>query len=367
MTKNELIQRIKNRTSAAPRRTQKSVRTYRRFSTALRRKLKNAMPMLKRAALTSLFGAATFFPVQQTEPMASPSASRRMAFTAAAEQFRQEKIEQLVTARTEDLKKQIISNVDSLQNIIRKSSPNVKNKIVAKMFDRVYTNCGLNAEFNYCVAGAIFARITCKDPLLNKLLPDPNKKVKDYYPLQGNHPNVTCTTMRQFFKDTFGSNYAERGNKNFKQFIQTLEEGDLLTVSSSRNTSTGEHCLTCAGPVQNGMLPVKGFNGEKDYRVPLSQIKGAIKMMQQYRQMLTLELQNQMDLEQFMPIVGNRDDILYDDYANSSRQKMKEQASSGQALENLPKIETKTALNNNSGAAASIELAKVLRQVRQKS
>lgn len=287
---------------------------YERKSAKARRKYAALMPgLFKKLAVTSLFTAATVMPVQQTDTHASPNPLQLAEQMAMAEQSRQSKIDQMVDIRCKELQKEIIANVDSLQKtIIDAARTGRKNQVITKIFKEVYPKGGFNGSYNYCVAGAMYARLNSKDEVLKSLLPDPSKRA----PQNAGHPNVSCPYMRNYFKNNFGANYADRWNKDFKKFITMLEPGDIITVSSSRNSSSGEHCLTCAGKVENGKIAVKSFNGEKNYEVPVSRIVGAVRMMQQYREVLAAKLQKEINVERFIELAGSRgEDLNFIDYA----------------------------------------------------
>lgn len=198
-------------------------------------------------------------------------------------------INDIVELKTEQLQKQILSNVDSLQRLItqaKKTGVKNKNKVVKKILDEVFPRGGLPGTTHYCVAGAAKARMMCEDTTLNAIMPDPSKLPKEYG--FSSSPNVSCPFMRQYFKDTLGENYAQRGDANFNTVVNNLEAGDVITVRSARNNSSGEHCVTVAGPMQDdGTIPVMSLNTEDNYNVYPKQIVGAAKVMAQYRARLT--------------------------------------------------------------------------------
>lgn len=212
-------------------------------------------------------------------------------------------INEIVELKTEQLQKQILSNVDSLQRLIthaKKTGIKNKNKVVKTILDEVFPRGGLPGTTHYCVAGAAKARMMCEDTTLNAIMPDPAKLPKEYG--FSSSPNVSCPFMRQYFKDTLGENYAQRGDDNFNNVVNSLEAGDVITVRSARNSSSGEHCVTVAGPIQDdGTIPVMSLNTEDNYNVSPKQIVGAAKVIAQYRERLadTLKIQyeEQYDLK----------------------------------------------------------------------
>lgn len=179
------------------------------------------------------------------------------------------------------------------QEVITAKRTGKKYQKVKAIFDAVYPKGGLSGNFNYCVAGAMYAHQRCNDEILTQILPDAGKTAKDYG--FSSHPSVSCPYMRSYFKQTLGENYAEKKDKNFKDVLNNLEAGDIITISSTQNTSTGEHCVTCAGKVEDGKISVKSLNGERDYEVPVSLIRGAACIMKQYREVLTRMLENNID------------------------------------------------------------------------
>ena len=216
-------------------------------------------------------------------------------------------INDIVEIKTEQLQKQILSNVDSLQRLItqaKKTGVKNKNKVVKKILDEVFPRGGLPGTTHYCVAGAAKARMMCEDTTLNAIMPDPTKLPKEYG--FSSSPNVSCPFMRQYFKDTLGENYAQRGDANFNTVVNNLEAGDVITVRSARNNSSGEHCVTVAGPMQDdGTIPVMSLNTEDNYNVYPKQIVGAAKVMAQYRARLTDTLTIQYEEQYKLNIKNN--------------------------------------------------------------
>lgn len=293
-------------------------KTYKPFSDFLREKAKRAAPKLKQMITTIMFSAATIAPTGNTtannfnannavvHDKTEQNATNSFDDLAAAEYQRTQLIEKIVNAKSEQLQIKIMDNITSLQNEIRNAKKvGKRDKVVKNIFDSVYTRGGLPGSMNYCVAGAMYARFQCQDDILQNILPDPQKIAKDYG--YGGHPNTSCPYMRDFFKKSLGSNYAQRGDENFKSVVESLEAGDILTISSNSNTATGEHCVTCSGPVKDGMIPVRSLNGESNYNVSVNKVVGAAKLMEQYRSICTQELENSLSLEQFKKISITKD------------------------------------------------------------
>ena len=211
-------------------------------------------------------------------------------------------VEKIAEMKTEQLQEQILSNVDSLQRLIvqaGKTGAKNKTKVVKKILDDVFPRGGLPGTTNYCVAGAAKARMMCNDTTLNAIMPDPTKLPKEYG--FSSSPNVSCPFMRQYFKNTLGENYADRKSENFNEVVNSLEAGDVIMVRSSSNTSSGEHCVTVSGPMQeDGTIPVMSLNKEDNYNVSPKQIVGAAKVIAQYRQRVkdTLNTHYKEDIEQ---------------------------------------------------------------------
>lgn len=259
----------------------------------IRRKLFKIKNTLKRLLTISALGAVTLFPLRD-KSTASASSNRSFMprdemITALRKQTLQS-INEIVEIKSTNLQNQIIHNIDSLQKEIRLAKKRGgRRQAVRSIFHKVYPEGGFFGGENYCVAGAMLVQIECNDSVLNQILPNPAKTAVEYN--FGGHPNVSCPSMRRYFKETLGENYADRKDKNFKEFIKTLEPGDIITVYSRRNTSSGEHCVTCIDTVKEGKIRVGGFNNESTYNVPISQIVGAAKVMKQYREKLEESLE----------------------------------------------------------------------------
>ena len=244
---------------------------------------------LKIAAITGVSLTAMVTPLQPTTLAANPAQSADIAKI-----LRQKSIEGVVSQKTQEVQREILQSVDNLQQeVIAAKRTGKRYQKVKSIFDAVYPKGGLSGNFNYCVAGAMYAQQRCNDKILAEILPDASKTAKDYG--FSSHPSVSCPYMRSFFRQTLGENYAENKDKNFKDVLNNLEAGDIITISSARNTSTGEHCVTCAGKVEDGKISVKSLNGESDYEIPVSRIRGAACIMKQYREVLTQKLENNID------------------------------------------------------------------------
>lgn len=262
---------------------------YKPVSDKMRRGLQSLVHSLKIAAITGVSLMAFATQLHPSSLAANPTQSAEMAKV-----LRQKSIEGMVSQKTQDLQAEILQSVENLQQeVITAKRTGKKDQIVKAIFDAVYHKGGLSGNLNYCVAGTMYAHQLCDDGLLNGLLPDAGKTAKDYG--FSSHPSVSCPYMRSYFKQTLGENYAEKKDKNFKDVLNNLEAGDIITISSTQNTSTGEHCVTCAGKVEDGKISVKSLNGERDYEVPVSRIRGAACIMKQYREVLTRMLENNID------------------------------------------------------------------------
>ncbi|MBQ7285330.1 MAG: hypothetical protein IJW72_03655, partial [Alphaproteobacteria bacterium] len=189
-----------------------------------------------------------------------------------------------------------------------------KQRVVKRILDDVYPNGHLSGNTHYCVAGAAKARLMCDDSILNNIMPVP----EDYPNNQGyaSSPNVSCVYLRKYFDDTLGENYAQRGDRNFNNIVNNLEAGDILIVKSSRNTSSGEHCVTVAGPMnKNGSIPVMSLNAESNYSVYPRQVIGAAKIIEQYRHDLTNTLLQYY--EESLTFDRTQPSLAYDDGSKS--------------------------------------------------
>lgn len=281
------IKKLKKQTAEKNRTVRKA--QYKPVSDKTKDGMRRLMHSLKIAAITGVSLTAVATPLHPSSLAANPTQSAEMAKV-----LRQKSIEGMVSQKTQDLQAEILQSVENLQQeVIAAKRTGKKDQIVKAIFDAVYHKGGLSGSLNYCVAGTMYAHQLCDDGLLNGLLPDAGKTAKDYG--FSSHPSVSCPYMRSYFKQTLGENYAEKKDKNFKDVLNNLEAGDIITISSTQNTSTGEHCVTCAGKVEDGKISVKSLNGERDYEVPVSRIRGAACIMKQYREVLTRKLENNID------------------------------------------------------------------------
>lgn len=285
-----LLDRIKKlkKQTAEKNRTVRNAQ-YKPVSYKMRRGLQSLVHSLKIAAITGVSLTAVATPLHPSSLAANPTQSAEIAKV-----LRQKSIEGMVSQKTQDVQAEILQSVENLQQeVITAKRTGKKYQKVKAIFDAVYPKGGLSGNFNYCVAGAMYAHQRCNDEILTQILPDAGKTAKDYG--FSSHPSVSCPYMRSYFKQTLGENYAEKKDKNFKDVLNNLEAGDIITISSTQNTSTGEHCVTCAGKVEDGKISVKSLNGERDYEVPVSLIRGAACIMKQYREVLTRKLENNID------------------------------------------------------------------------
>lgn len=271
-----------------------SHRTYARFPEGVRMAVAKSTNIIKKSILTSALSFATFLPVSMNVPT-STAASHDLSTSIMLEN-QGRIIQRLVNDKTTDIQKQFMQNIDSMQQeIINAKNSGKRNQYIKGIFNEVYPRGGFTGAENYCCAVPAYILRNLNDEVLGRLLADPGKLPRDYKKTDGSsldsHPNVSCPSMRAYFKNTFSNDcYAEKGDANFKEVIDKLEAGDIITIRSVNNTSSGEHCLICAGPVEDGKLPVKSFNLERNYNVPVSRIVGAVKLMEQYRMEYAKEL-----------------------------------------------------------------------------
>ena len=235
---------------------------------------------------------------------------------AVREALQQQIVETIVTNKTKEVQQSIMSNIDLLQQkIIHAKQTGKRNQVVKDIFRHVYSKGGLSGNMNYCVAGAMYAQSMCNDNILKQILPDADKAPSDYK--YNSHPSVSCPYMGKFFEQNMPNNYARKGDENFKKIVSELEPGDIITVASAVNTSSGEHCVTCAGSVENGKIKVKSFNNERNYEVPVSKIVSAALIIKQYREVLTRELEERnrsINRVDYAVISPSKRDVLFTDY-----------------------------------------------------
>lgn len=288
--RNSLLDKIKKlkQQAAEKNRTVRRAK-YKAVSAEMRDGARSLMHSLKIAAITGVSLTAMATPLQPTTLAANPAQLADMAKV-----LRQKSIEGVVSQKTQEVQQEILQSVDNLQQeVITAKRVGKKYQKVKSIFDAVYPKGGLRGDFNYCVAGAMYAHQRCNDKILTEILPDASKTAKDYG--FSSHPSVSCPYMRSFFRQTLGENYAEKHDKNFTEVLNNLQAGDIITISSTQNTSTGEHCVTCAGKVEDGKISVKSLNGESDYEVSVSRIRGAACIMKQYQEVLTKNLEHDID------------------------------------------------------------------------
>jgi len=280
--------------------------SLKRFSEKVRDKV---VPAAKKAVAVTALTAATLSPMEQA--VASPNISANTSIEINdALQRRQKLIDAITRARSSELSAEIVDNLTNLQDKIRPlSQSNDKTKkypVVKKLLASVYTHGGLSGDHHYCVAGAMLAHRLCANPIMHKILPDPEKTPKEFaaeYNTEfSSHPNVSCPALQQYFRASYGGNYAGPKDPNFKEVLQNLEAGDILTLYQESNSSSGHHCVTCIGPVENGIVQVKSLNGESTYPVNVSRISGAACVMKQFRETYARELTNELPLDNFLPI-----------------------------------------------------------------
>ncbi len=276
---------------------------YKRFSDTIRNKI---APVAKKIAVTSILTAATLSPTEKAASYPNTSANTK-AELEYAEQRREIVLGRIAKIRSSDLSNEIVANLTNLQADITAAKKNgQRNSAVKNLFTSVFTHNALSGEDHYCVAGAIYAHRQCDDLIIRRILPDPEKTHEDFARESNSsycsHPNVYCPDLQQFFRDNYGDNYAGPKDTNFKKVVQNLEAGDILTLYQESNSSSGHHCVTCIGPVENGRVQVKSLNDEGTYPVSVSRISGAANVMKQYRETYIREMANELPAERFMPV-----------------------------------------------------------------
>ncbi len=264
----------------------------------------------KKFAVAAMLTAATLSPTERVSSSPKESANTR-AEIELAEQRREKILEQITQNRSSELSAEIVNNLDDLQNKIETAKDKgQRNPVVKKLLASVYTRGGLSGANDYCVAGAMYAHLQCEDDIMRKILPDPEKSPQDFAAEYNNefssHPNVSCSYLQKFFRTTYGENYAQPKDANFKTVLQNLEAGDIITVRSEGNTQSGHHCVTCIGSVKDGAVRVKSLNGESTYNVDVRRISSAACVMKQYRETYMREMANEMPAEIFTPIANKK-------------------------------------------------------------
>ncbi|MBR2299560.1 MAG: hypothetical protein IJ870_03180 [Alphaproteobacteria bacterium] len=213
---------------------------------------------------------------------------------------KQRLIQKIAEKKTSELSRQVIENIDHLQNAILATPKNKKASRIRKLFSQVYKKGGLSGKENYCVAGATSAYYeSVTDSLMNMVLKNilvsteatPKKLQLD------SHPNVSCPAFCAYYKAKLGSNYIDQSTKDYQAvFKNQLEPGDILMLKSSQNTSSGMHCVTFEKYDEQGDICVKSLNCEKDYSVKLSKIIAVAKIPSQYKDELITQLEEKPQL-----------------------------------------------------------------------
>jgi len=288
--------------TAAPEQKQRTL-SLKRFSEKVRDKV---APAAKKIVAVAALTAATLSPTGKVAPSQNTSANTKTEIELA-EQRREIVLSHIAQTRSSELSAEIVNDVAKLQAQIKEAKDNSqRNPAVERILDEVYTYGGLSGNNNYCVAGAIYAHLQCDDPIMRKILPDPEKRPEDFTQESNSkywsHPNVSCPALQQYFRDNYGENYAGPKDPNFKEVLQNLQAGDILTLYQASNSSSGHHCVTCIGPVENGIVQVKSLNGEGTYPVAVSRISGAACVMKQYRETYMREMAQEMPADRFIPL-----------------------------------------------------------------
>ncbi len=304
----ELKQKLRNVGKLKHKVSERFFLKPKKFSDKIRTKINKHRYLLKQMFIfASLIGVNTSYALYDSE---KPNKSKLCVVDNNNEKRQIDvcDIDNIVSARTLFIQNEILSNVDSLQRlIVQARRTGSKYKVVKKILDDVYPNGHLSGNTHYCVAGMAESRLMCDDATLNDIMPNPSN-----YPSDDGYtssPNVSCVYLRKYFKDTLGNNYAQKGDKHFNEVINTVEAGDVIIVRSSRNTSSGEHCVTVAGPInQNGFIPVMSLNTESNYNVHSGQVIGAAKIIEQYRHNLTNSLlqcyESTLNVDQSQPFLA---------------------------------------------------------------
>ena len=201
-------------------------------------------------------------------------------------------ITKIVENKTLQLENEVISTISQLQIDI----PRARAQYAAKMSKAVSPNTINNGRF-YCVAGAMYSYCSIEDPtikgLLENIIASTNTQpdlMKGY-----GHPNISCYAFQKYYKDKLGSNFFDSKSPDFKERMKTLEKGDVILIYSSRNTSSGLHCVTFE-KYENGQICVKSLNRESNYTVKPARVCCVAKFPNQIRQDLKRELNQNEDL-----------------------------------------------------------------------
>jgi hypothetical protein len=173
-------------------------------------------------------------------------------------------------------------HLDILQDEIRsakKSGKLFKKRAVKRIFDYVCPRSGFDGSQSYCVAGAMYVHKRCNDDILNSILPDTRS-------VSSGNPLTYCNATLDYYKQTLGKRAASSNQSHFRTVLNNLKPGDIIFIRSSR-ASSGKHCMTVAGTLQNGKIYARGLNSERSYNVPVTQIVGAVNLMDEYCDRLT--------------------------------------------------------------------------------
>lgn len=187
----------------------------------------------------------------------------REAFDACLESVLQSGNDALFSAEADrkNLWQKMNRHIDNVQAEIRTAKKKgYRNSAVKKIFDRVYPQGNISGRSNYCVAGAMYVHRLCNDPVLNEILPSGATSAAGY----GGHPTVSCNALLKYFQKNLGSRFATKGSAGFSRVLENLKPGDIIIISSRRNTSSGKHCMTVSGYVKNGKIAARGFNQESN-------------------------------------------------------------------------------------------------------
>lgn len=213
------------------------------------------------------------------------------------ETSRQRVIEQISKQKTEELQKQIIQNIDSLQTEIKNAARRgQKTSFIAKIFKKV-SPLSVSGRSNYCTAGAMSVYDDLTDPVLKEIaqntLASAQATPEDLHLFS--HPNISCPAFCSYYKENFGDNYIDRKSPQFKNALNNLEPGDVLIVKSSTNTSSGLHCVTFE-KYEGENICVKGFNRESNYAVGKPRIVSITKIPSQFKENIRQVLENDQEL-----------------------------------------------------------------------
>ena len=185
------IKKLKKQTAEKNRTVRKA--QYKPVSDKTKDGMRRLMHSLKMVAITGVSLTAVAIPLHPSSLAANPTQSAEMAKV-----LRQKSIEGMVSQKTQDVQAEILQSVENLQQeVITAKRTGKKYQKVKAIFDAVYPKGGLSGNFNYCVAGAMYAHQRCNDEILTQILPDAGKTAKDYG--FSSHPSVSCPYMRSYF------------------------------------------------------------------------------------------------------------------------------------------------------------------------